>query len=549
MACCRLAHPKAAATHRRAENAVKKEESAAPFGAPAAADATTTGAGGGMLTNRQDLRPSGFVAKLRKQLARTFLACGFDGSKKEVKDSTSTTKFSDVKGVDDAKAELEDVLLCLRDPKRFAHLGGKLPRGVLLVGGPGVGKTMLARAMAGEAGVPFFTCRGSEFEEKHVGAGAERVRELFTTAKKRSPCIVFIDEIDAIAGSRSSQDSKSHRHTINQLLVELDGLEQNDGVIVVAATNNLDSLDQALVRSGRFDRHIQIHYPNVEGRRQILEGHMSKVLKTKDVDLLTIAKRTSGLSGASLANLVNDAVLKAAKDGAEAVATHHLEYATDRTLVGGERRSVAMPDNCKRMTTYHEAGHAIVAIHTDGADPVHKATIVPRGDFLGMVWQLPEEDDEFIYSKKKMLAGLDVLMGGRAAEEVIFGGSEVSSLALTDLGEATQLATDMVARYGMSKQIGPVSYDNNDGSWNSKTMSWNSTTMVDQEVKQLLSKAYENAKTILAANKRELHALAVALLEHETLTGDQITALLNETLAKDQIMKPASTGCKRKKKK
>ncbi|XBI83889.1 hypothetical protein VPH35_092321 [Triticum aestivum] len=536
----------AAATHRPA-NTVKREESAAPFGAPAAADATTTGAtptniclkylcGGGMLTNRQDLRPSGFAAKLRKQLARTFLACGFDGSKKEVKDSTSTTKFSDVKGVDDAKAELEDIVLCLREPKRFAHLGGKLPRGVLLVGGPGVGKTMLARAMAGEAGVPFFTCRGSKFEENHVGAGAKRVRELFTTAKKRSPCIVFIDEIDAIAGSRSSQDSKH-------------GLEQNDGMIVVAATNNLDSLDQALVRSGRFDRHIQIHYPNVEGRRQILEAHMSKVLKAQDVDLLTIAKRTSGLSGANLANLVNDAVLKAAKDGAEAVATHHLEYATDRILVGGERRSVAMPDNCKRMTTYHEAGHAIVAIHTDGADPVHKATIVPRGDFLGMVWQLPEEADEFIYSKKKMLAGLDVLMGGRAAEEVIFGESEVSSLALTDMGEATQLATDMVARYGMSKQVGPVSYDNNDGSWNAKTMSWNSTTMVDQEVKELLSKAYKNAKTILAANKRELHALAVALLEHETLTGDQITALLNETLAKDQTVKPASAGRKRTKKK
>eukprot|EP00871_Galdieria_phlegrea_P002056 jgi/Galph1/2851/GphlegSOOS_G1501.1 len=445
---------------------------------------------------------------------------------------SSSKRFEDVKGCDEAKAELEEIVHYLRSPETFTRLGGKLPKGVLLVGPPGTGKTLLARAIAGEAGVPFFYASGSEFEEMFVGVGARRVRELFGAAKKKAPCIVFIDEIDAIGGTRNPKDQQYMKMTLNQLLVELDGFNPNEGIIVIGATNFPESLDKALVRPGRFDRHVVVPNPDVEGRRQILQLHTKNIKLAKDADLYVIAKGTPGFSGAELANLANMAALKAALEGAPAVGMEHLEYAKDKILMGAERKSAAISEESRRLTAYHEGGHALVACFTPGALPIHKATIVPRGVSLGMVSQLPESDMSSI-SRRQMIAKLAVAMGGRAAEEIIFGHDNVTSGAESDFTQATKLAEAMVTRYGMSDKIGNFVLERENESPEMRSI-------IDSEMKKLLDEAYDHAKRILMEHKEELHRLANALLEKETLSADQVKQVVYSLQYKKQDAKDGS---------
>ncbi|KAF9005647.1 P-loop containing nucleoside triphosphate hydrolase protein, partial [Cyathus striatus] len=432
--------------------------------------------------------------------------------------------FNDVHGVDEAKEELQDVVAFLKDPTAFAALGGKLPKGVLLVGPPGTGKTLLARAVAGEAGVPFFFASGSEFEEMFVGVGAKRIRELFSAAKKKEPAIIFIDELDSIGGKRSSRDQQYAKQTLNQLLTELDGFMQNEGIIVIAATNIPDSLDPALVRPGRFDRLIQVPLPDVKGRIAILQRHTKDIIVAKDVDIKRIARGTPQFSGADLHNLVNSAAVQAAKEKAPAVTTKHLEWAKDRIIMGAERKFT--DEKGKLATAYHEGGHVITALFTPGAVPLHKVTVIPRGQALGVTSQLPE-GDVYQQTYQEFLARVDVAMGGRVAEEIIYGHDSVTSGASSDIRAASYTARYMVKSCGFSK-LGPVDYSD-PRDYGSPTRS----EMVEQEVSKIIDDSQTRVRDLLKEHESELHLLARALVEHETLDADEVRKVIKGEPLKD----------------
>eukprot|EP00581_Thalassiosira_minuscula_P005887 CAMPEP_0183747170 /NCGR_PEP_ID=MMETSP0737-20130205/67120_1 /TAXON_ID=385413 /ORGANISM="Thalassiosira miniscula, Strain CCMP1093" /LENGTH=800 /DNA_ID=CAMNT_0025982879 /DNA_START=363 /DNA_END=2765 /DNA_ORIENTATION=+ len=434
----------------------------------------------------------------------------------------SDVRFDDVKGVAEAKAELEEIVLYLKDPERFTRLGGKLPRGLLLTGPPGTGKTLLAKAIAGEAGVPFFFASGSQFEEVYVGLGAKRIRELFEAAKGKSPAIIFIDEIDALGGSRKLKDQSALKQTLNELLVQMDGFEENSGIIVIGATNFAESLDNALLRPGRFDKHVAVPLPDVGGRKEILEMYASKTKIAPDVDLNILARGTTGMSGADLYNLMNQAAVKASVDGLEAITMTVFEWAKDKILMGAERKSAVITPETARCTAYHEAGHALVGVLTEGARTIHKATIMPRGQSLGMVTMLPEGDQTSM-SRKQMLAQLDVCMGGRIAEELIFGNENVTSGASSDIQMATNIARAMVTKYGFSDDVGIVFYGGDTGQQDAGGKMRN---QIDEEVKRLTSASYERARALLKKHAREHKLLAETLLEYETLTGDEVRDLV-----------------------
>jgi cell division protease FtsH len=446
--------------------------------------------------------------------------------------------FDDVAGVDEAKEELQEIVEFLQDPSKFQRLGGKIPKGALLVGPPGTGKTLLARAVAGEAGVPFFTISGSDFVEMFVGVGASRVRDMFEQAKRSAPCIIFIDEIDAVGRSRGAGlggGNDEREQTLNQLLVEMDGFEANEGIILIAATNRPDVLDPALLRPGRFDRQITVGNPDIVGREKILRVHMRNVPLAKDVETKTIARGTPGFSGADLANLVNEAALLAARRGKRVVAMQEFEDAKDKVLMGPERRSMVMSEKEKETTAYHEAGHAIVALRVPASDPVHKATIIPRGRALGMVMQLPEED-KLSFNYTQMTSRLAVLMGGRIGEELRFGKENVTSGASSDIQQATRLARAMVTRWGFADNIGPVDYGSDQGDvflgqqlMQSTHISEETSRKIEEEVRKLIQAGMDEARRIMTEGRHEWEAIAEGLLEYETLSGDEINALLKGT--------------------
>lgn len=462
-------------------------------------------------------------------------AMSFGKSRARLIENTKKVTFADVAGADESKQELEEVIDFLKDPSKFQRLGGKIPKGVLLVGPPGTGKTLLAKAVAGEANVPFFSISGSDFVEMFVGVGASRVRDMFAQAKKNAPCLLFIDEIDAVGRHRGAGlggGNDEREQTLNQLLVEMDGFEPNENVILIAATNRPDVLDPALLRPGRFDRQVTVTNPDIKGREDILKVHTRKVPLAKGVNLSVIARGTPGFSGADLANLVNEAALLAARKNKNKVTSKDFDDAKDKVLMGNERRSMAMDEAEKKLTAYHEAGHAICSLFVPDTDPIHKATIIPRGRALGMVQQLPEKD-QYSYSRSKMLSRLIILMGGRVAEELKFGYDKVTSGASSDIAAATNLARSMVTEWGMSDKLGPVLYAENSGEvflgksvTQNKNMSEDTARLVDAEIKRLVTESHEGAQKLLKEKNKEWETLAQALMEYETLTGDEIKQVL-----------------------
>lgn len=495
---------------------------------------------------------------LRQMQAGNNRALGFGKSRARLlTEAQGKITFKDVAGIEEAKQEVGEIVDFLKDPRKFQKLGGRIPKGVLLLGSPGTGKTLLARAIAGEAGVPFFSISGSDFVEMFVGVGASRVRDLFEQGKKNAPCIVFIDEIDAVGRHRGAGlggGNDEREQTLNQLLVEMDGFEANEGVILIAATNRPDVLDPALLRPGRFDRQVVVPLPDINGREGILAVHMRKVPVAGDVDKRVIARGTPGFSGADLQNLVNEAALIAARQNKRVVTMSDMEEAKDKILMGPERRSMVMSDEEKKLTAYHEAGHALVGYYTQGSDPIHKATIIPRGRALGMVMRLPE-GDRLSVTRQKLLADLSVAMGGRVAEELIFGHENVTTGASSDINQATKIARNMVMHWGMSDKLGPLSYAEDQEEVflghsiaRQKNMSDKTADLIDQEVKRLVEEAYQYAKKTLSLHLNKLHALATNLIELETLSGDEIAQLLKNgkverapTHMKASTVKPRSS--------